>query len=302
MKRWDTQGLTVFLAIAEAGSLRGAARVLGLGPPAVSHQLKQLERRLGVDLFTRTTRRVEPTEAGRVLLARAAPALAELDEALEAARTKGQGRTGRLRITLPWSAYQAIFAPLLPGFMAAYPDIRLDLSIDDALVDIVEEGFHAGVRLGGLLSPDMVAIPLTPPLKGAYSATPDYLAAHGRPRAPSDLRHHACIRYRNIGSNRLADWTFLADGRVTPIHTEAHLTLDSFQAVVQAIERGLGIGWSLRPVVEEAYALGRLEPVLEEWTPGRPPFYLYYPRRTNRLTLLGVFVDFLRSGLRDERT
>jgi DNA-binding transcriptional LysR family regulator len=296
MKIRDTQGLNVFLAIAEAGSLRGAARILGLGPPAVSHQLKQLERHLGVDLFTRTTRRVEPTEAGRTLLARAAPALAELDDALEAARTEGNGRTGRLRISLPWSAYQTIFAPLLPRFMAAYPDIRLDLSIDDALVDIVGGGFHAGVRLGGLLSPDMVAIPLTPPLKGAYSAAPAYLAAHDRPESPADLCHHTCIRYRNIGSNRLADWTFLEAGEITTVHTEAHLTLDSFQAVVQAMEQGLGIGWSLRSVVEEAYAQGRLEPVLEDWTPGRPPFYLYYPRRTNRLTLLGVFVDFLRSG------
>jgi len=294
MRRTSLAGLEIFLAIARAGSIRGGAAALGLGAPAVSHQLKKLEEAIGVTLFSRTTRSLELTEAGRTLLEGAEPAFGELAAALEAARGTGRARKGALRITLPWSAYRIVLAPHLAEFQAAYPDIRLELSFDEALVDIVAGGFHAGIRLGDRLSPGMIATRLTPPLKGAYSASPAYLDAHGRPAHPRDLLSHRAIRYRFISTNRIADWPFVEDGREFAVDPPAALVFDSFQAVVQAAIAGHGIGWSLRAVVAEELAAGRLETVLGAYTPEHPPFFLYYTEQNRRLELLRVLIDFLR--------
>ncbi|MBZ8133982.1 LysR family transcriptional regulator [Afifella sp. IM 167] len=293
MRRTSLAGLEVFLAIAREGSLRGAAASLGLGAPAVSHQLKTLEAQIGVTLFDRTTRSLELTAAGRTLLEGAEPAFAGLVAALEEARGAGSTRKGALRITLPWSAYRIVLAPHLADFRAAYPEIRLELSFNEALVDIVAGGFHAGMRLGDRLSPGMIATRLTPPLKGAYSASPGYLSQHGRPRHPRDLLAHWAIRYRFISTNRLADWQFVEGDREFAVDPPAALVFDSFQAVVQAALAGHGIGWSLRPVVAEELAAGRLETVLDAYTPEHPPFFLYYTEQNRRLELLRVLIDFL---------
>lgn len=163
MARAPISGIEVFLAIVREGSLRAAARSLGVGAPAVSHQLKALERKIGVDLLVRTTRSIELTDAGRALLARAAPAFKEIADAIEGTREIGKSTSGTLRLTLPRSAYKMIIAPVLADFQAQYPDVCLDLSIDEGLVDIVKEGFHAGFRLGDRLTADMVAVRLTGP-------------------------------------------------------------------------------------------------------------------------------------------
>ncbi|SME91708.1 transcriptional regulator, LysR family [Tistlia consotensis] len=296
MRRLPISGLEVFLAIAREGSLRGAATALGLGAPAVSHQLKRFEQELGVDLFARTTRSVELTEAGRVLLKGADPAFGELADAVEAARGAGRSRTGTLRLTLPWSAYRVAIEPMLGAFRAAHPDVRLELSFDEALVDVVREGFHAGIRLGDRLTPGMVAVRITAPMKAAYSAAPAYLERAGRPRHPRDLLGHSCIRYRFISTRRIADWQFREDGRLFSVDPPAGLVFDSFQSVVQAAGGGHGIGWSLRAVVESELAAGRLESVLDAFTIGHPPFFLYYPEQNRRLELLRLFVAFLAGG------
>src|SRR5690348_5199388 len=184
MPRLPLSDLEVFLAIAEAGSLRAAATALGVQPPAVSSRLKGFENRIGVSLFARTTRSVRLTEAGRALLRRARPALGDLRDALEEARGIGSARKGTLRLTLPYRAYQLVIAPKLAAFQQAYPEIELELSFSEGLVDIVGQGFHAGMRLGDYLEADMVAVRLTPGLKGAYVAAPAYLANHGRPAEP----------------------------------------------------------------------------------------------------------------------
>ena len=161
MSRAPISGIEVFLAIVREGSLRAAARSLGVGAPAVSHQLKAFERKIGVDLLVRTTRSIELTDAGRTLLAGAAPAFKEMIDAIEGTRVIGNSNTGTLRLTLPRSAYKMIIAPVLADFQARYPDVCLDLSINEGLVDIVKEGFHAGFRLGDRLTTDMVAVRLT---------------------------------------------------------------------------------------------------------------------------------------------
>jgi len=292
MSRLPIAGLDVFMAIVREGTLRGAARSLGLGAPAVSSQLKNLETSLGVSLFVRTTRSIELTDAGRALLGGADPAFALLRQAVEEARSAGRATTGRLRITLPWSAYKIAIAPRLGAFQQAYPDIELEFSFNEALVDVVRERFHAGIRLGDRLTPDMVAVALTDPLPGAYSAAPDYWAEMGRPKHPRDLLRHRCIRYRFITTDQIADWQFQEDGTTFSVVPPAALVFDSFQAVVQAALDGRGVGWSLRAVVADHLAAGRLETALDGFVIRHPPFYLYYPEQNRRLELLRLFIDF----------
>lgn len=294
MKRTPISGLEVFLSIARHGSLRSAAQAMGLGSPAVSQQLKAFERQIGVDLFTRTTRSVELTEAGSALLSRAGPAFSDIRDAIEEARGVGQAKIGNLRLTLPWSAYKIVFEPVLGEFRAAYPEIQLEFSFDEALVDVVQNGFHAGVRLGNRLTPGMIASQLTSGLREAYSAAPSYLSTHGRPTHPQDLIAHQCIRYRFVSAQRIADWNFHESGDDFTVDPPAGLVFDGFQAVVQAARAGHGIGWSLRAVIERELVDGALETVLEAFTKEQPPFFLYYPEQNRRLELLRVLVEFLK--------
>lgn len=286
-------GLEVFLAIAKEKSFSAAARSLGVGVPAVSHRLKAFEQEIGVELISRTTRSLDLTRAGQILLAGAGPALEEVRTTIESARRAGQATSGRLRLTIPWSAYKVIIAPALADFQAAYPDVQLDMSFDEGLVDIVREGFHAGFRLGDRLAEGMVATRLTPPLVAAYSAAPAYLAQFGRPEHPNDLLAHKCLRYRFVSANRLADWQFDIDGQEVSLSPPTRLVFDNFRSVVEAALQGHGIGWSLRAVIEDALSEGRLECVLERYCRTHPPFYIFYPEQHRRLELLRLFIDFL---------
>ena len=293
MARAPIGGIEVFLAVVREGSLRAAARSLGIGAPAVSHQLKALEGRIGVDLLVRTTRSLELTEAGRTLLAGAGPAFRQISDAIEGTRAIGRSTSGTLRLTLPRSAYKMFIAPALADFQALYPEVCLDLSINEGLVDIVREGFHAGFRLGDRLTADMVALQLTGPLTPCFSAAPSYLAAEGRPRHPRDLLQHKCVRYRFVTSKRIWDWQFLEDGQVKTVDPPTRLVFDSMQSVMQAVRDGKGIGWSLRTVIEDDLEAGALESVLDPYVVKLPPYYLYYPEQNRRLELLRLFIDFL---------
>ena len=293
-------GIEVFLAIVREGSLRAAARALGIGAPAVSHRLKALERRIGVDLLVRTTRSLELTDAGRTLLAGAAPAFKQIGDAIEDARGIGQSATGTLRLTLPRSAYIMIVAPVLAEFQARYPEVCLDLSINEGLVDIVKEGFHAGIRLGDRLAQGMTAVRLTGPLVPCYAAAPSYLAARGRPGHPRDLLSHKCIRYKRVTARRIWDWQFVDDGQVKSLDPPARLVFDSMHSVMQAAREGHGIAWLLRSMIEDDLRAGTLEALLEAYVVNLPPYYLYYPEQNRRLELLRLFIDFL-TAKRDDR-
>ncbi len=280
MLRTPISGIEVFLAIVREGSLRAAAKALGVGAPAVSHQLKALERKIGVDLLVRTTRSMELTDAGRTLLQGAAPAFKEITDAIEGTRAIGRSTTGTLRLTLPRSAYKMLIAPMLADFQACYPDVCLELSINEGLIDIVKEGFHAGFRLGDRLTTDMVAVRLTGPLTPCYSAAPAYLAAFGRPQHPRDLLHHRSVRYKFVSARRVQDWQFLEDGQVKIVDPPTRLVFDSMQSVMLAVRDGHGIGWSLRPVIEDDLHAGALETLLDPYVVMLPPYYLYYRSRT----------------------
>jgi len=289
-------GLEVFLAVAEHGTLRRAAAALGVRPPAVSYRLKALEGRVGTALFVRTTRSVQLTDAGRSLLARAKPALAELREALEDARNSGGASKGTIRISLPYVAYDLTVGRRLAGFQGRYPDIVLELSFDEAFVDIVSGGFHAGVRLGDHIRDDMVAVRLCAPFRETVFASPAYLALHGRPERPKDLLRHNCIRYRYIASGRIAEWQFLGEEGVATVDVVGNLVVNSTNALLNAARAGLGIGWLFRPSVEEDLREGRLVSVLDAYAVERPGYFLYFPKAIARLPALRAFVDFMHTG------
>lgn len=294
MQRLPFPGIEVFLAIARRGSLRAAAKELGLQPPAVSYQLKVLEEQIGVQLFTRTTRSTELTDAGRALLMRANPAITELQNALEEARYLGRSRKGAVRLTLPHISFEMGIEKRLVQFRELYPMIDIELSFNDAFVDIMKSGFHAGVRLGDHIHEDMIAVRLTPPMREAFFSSPKYFDRVGRPKTPKDLLQHTCIRYRYISSEQIAKWQFKGKNGVTTVETAGNLTVNNTNAVLSLARQGVGIGWLFDTAVEKDVGAGNLETVLDKYTLERPGFFLYYPRPNTKIEAFRIFVDFMK--------
>lgn len=295
MERTPVYGIEVFLTIVQEGSLTAAAKALGVGAPAVSLQLKALEEKMGVDLLFRTTRSIELTDAGRILFDSAAPAYRDMTYAVRKTRELAKSATGTLRLSLSRGAYVTAVEPVLDRFLTENPGITLDLSWNEGLVDIIKDGFHAGIRLGDILSSGMVAVRLTPSLTSAFSASPAYLDTYGRPTHPRDFLQHRCIRYRYATANKVADWVFLEDGQEKIIDPPKRLVFDHVMGVIQAARDGLGIGWSLRATMEDYLASGNLETVLDPYARTMPPFYLYYPEQNKRVECLRLFIDCLVS-------
>lgn len=279
MDRATIHGIDVFLAIVREGSMRAAAEKLGVGAPAVTLQLKSLEQRLGVDLLVRTTRSLELTEAGQVLFDSASPAIRDLGSAIERALQAAKTSVRVLRLSLSRGAYLVAIAPILPRFLAEHPDVSVDISWNEELVDIQRKGFHAGIRLGDVLSADMAAIRASHEVPSAFFASPSYLKAHGTPQEPRDLLDLACIRHRQPTSGQLREWWVSERGQPKRIDPPARLVFDSAAGVIQAAREGLGIGWSMRATMQDHIETGELELVLEGYETELPPFYLYFPEQ-----------------------
>jgi len=295
MDRSDLAALQTFVTIAEKGSLRAAAQALGVNPPAVSHQLKSFEDRLGTPLFFRSTRSVTLTDAGRALYEGSGHLLGAIGEVLDAVRDTSAARSGRLRITMPYRAWQVIVAPKIGAFQEACPDIELDLTIDEALTDIVGHGLHGGIRLGDHLQDDMIAVPLSRSEEAAYVAAPDYLERHGVPERPEELLRHVCIRHRQVSSGRVSPWRFRGPEDDVSVEAPGTLIVNDLRTVVDAAVRGLGIGWSLKRGVQAEIDRGMLVQVLAGFTPPRPGFYLYFPKALQQFGLLRAFVEHFRA-------
>ncbi|MFC3612281.1 LysR family transcriptional regulator [Lutimaribacter marinistellae] len=285
--------LEVFAAIARHGSLRAAADALGLKPSTVSHQLKSLEDHLDTALFIRTTRSISLTEAGRALIRGAGPAFDQLAEAVESARTTGHAARGTLRLAMPEFVYHLFVAPALTGFCAKYPEIELELSLTDALSDILGEELHAGFRLGDRIAQDMVAVRLTPPLALAVAASPDYLAKHGAPHTPRDLLQHNCIRYRFQSSGRIAPWVFEAAGDPFTVDVQGGLVTNTIPASIDLAKRGLGKIYTFRYCISDELFNGTLVSVLEEHLGTTPGIFLYFPREYRSMMALKLFREHL---------
>lgn len=286
--------LKAFVAVVERASFARAADHLGMSPSALSQTIRQIESRLGVRLLNRTTRSVSPTEPGRRLHERIAPMLRDMDEAVAQAVSTSARAAGTLRINTLSMAAKKVIAPRLGRFAKANPDVVLDIVIDDGLSDIAAEGFDAGIRVGGRLQKDMVAVRLTPDVELLAVASPEYLAARGEPKTPDDLRAHACINWRFPGSGKISGWPFRKKAKDVEFFGEGTVIANHQDIIVPAALQGLGIVYAYNDDgIAEAVSNGRLKRVLADWSPTVPGLYLYYSSRRHVLPALRAFIDCL---------
>lgn len=295
MRRDSLDDFQTFIAVAEAGSFTKAAAELGVSQSAVSYSVRMLEQRLGVRLISRTTRSLSLTDAGERLLHSLAPAFAQINNEIEALTTS-QGRpTGRVRITVSRQAAQALIWPMLPAFLAQYPEIEVELSLDEGLADIVAGRFDAGIRLGERLEKDMIGVRIGPELRMALVGSPAYFATRPIPRTPRDLSGHLGVNYRQRTSGGLYAWEFERDGEKLEVRMDGPVTLNDGEMLLTAAIEGLGLAFMIedRNVLEHV-AAGRLVRVLEEWCEPFPGYHLYYPSRRQATAAFSLFVDALR--------
>lgn len=293
MMRAGLSELTAFVAIAEQRSFRAAARVLGVSPSALSHSMRGLEARLGVRLFNRTTRSVALTEAGEQLLLRAGPAIADLEDAVNEVASARNRPSGSIRISASESAARSIVREVLPDFLAAYPDIHVEFVVDTRLVDIVADGFDAGIRVLQDVPRDMIAVRFGPDMRFAAVASPDYLSRHPAPKAPHDLAQHRCIRFR-FESGALYRWDLEHRGKTASIDVDGPMTLGNLNLMVEAALAGIGIAWVTEHLVAAHLASGELVHLLPEWSPSFPGLCLYYPANRHPPTALRLFAQAVR--------
>ena len=294
MRGSDFAELRAFAAVVERASFARAADHLGFSPSALSQTIRQLETRLGVRLLNRTTRSVAPTPAGARLYERIVRMIQELDAAVAEA-VEATGRTaGTLRINTLSMAADKLIAPRLGRFHRAYPQVVLDIVIDDGLSDIVAGRFDAGIRVGERLEKDMIAVRLTRDVEMTAVASPDYLTHHGEPKTPADLHSHVCINWRFPGSGAIYRWGFEKKGKKLEIAVEGALISNHQEIVVEGALQGLGILYAYDDErIDDLIARGQLKRVLAEWSLTLPGLFLYYSNRRLPQPALRAFIDCL---------
>jgi DNA-binding transcriptional LysR family regulator len=292
----DYNQLRAFVVVSELLSFSRAAEVLGVSPSALSQMVRSFEERVGVRLLNRTTRSVALTEAGENLFRRVRPAVSELGEAVSLIRRYREHPAGALRIHAFRSAAVTYIEPILPTFTQSYPDVVLDITLDDEVVDIVSGGFDAAIRIGEVIERDMVAVRLGPDLRQVAVASPAYLAAHGRPEHPGDLVHHRCIRWRWPGHAMPYAWEFCDNGRWFSVMVDGPLIVDDKAMMTRAALGGIGIGFVVEQTVANDISAGRLIPLLEQWSAHFPGLFLCYPQQRQMAPALRVFIDTLKEA------
>jgi len=293
----EINDLAAFVAVARAGGFHDAARLSGVSASGLSVAVRRLETRLGVRLLNRTTRSVAPTEAGSRLIERLAPALAEMEAALDVLNGFRDRPAGTLKLNVPASVASIVLPPILAGFLKAYPDIRVEVIVEDSFVDVLSAGCDAGIRYDERLEQDMIAIPIGPRVQRfATAAAPSYLDAHGRPEHPRQLLSHACLRGQ-FASGTIPIWEFEREGEVIHIDPSGPLLVRLGAAVNLAVEMavaGLGIIHLFEGMLRPHLDSGALEPILEPWWQNFSGPFLYYPGRQHLPAPLRAFVDFVK--------
>jgi len=295
MRSSDISELIAFAAVAEQKSFRRAADKLGLTPSTLSHALRALEARLGLRLLNRTTRSVALTDAGAALLAQIAPALQQIAGAVEGLHALSPEARGTVKVNTPRLVGGMVFGQRLGEFARAYPGVVLDIAVNDNFVDIVGEGFDAGIRLGESIAQDMVAVRVTPDLRVIVVGAPSYLAAHPAAiETPADLRAHACIGYRMGASRTLCDWDLENGSARFSLAPKGALAVDGYELLLDAALAGAGLAYIVESSARAAIADGRLVQLLPAWSAPLPGFYLYYPSGRHMSSALRAVIDFFR--------
>ncbi|MDB6141204.1 MAG: LysR family transcriptional regulator [Pseudomonas sp.] len=295
MRQDPLDGLVTFVCVAEHSSFSAAAIRLGVSPSAVSQVIRNLERRLGIALFHRTTRSVNLTEAGVGFLAKVQPAVEVLTAAASEVGDSVGPPSGLLRLNVPRAAYMTVLQPILAQFLDAHPDIDLEISLENAFVDIVRLGFDAGIRFGEFVEGDMVAVKVGPPLKMRVIASPAYLKQHGTPTHPNELLKHNCICFRSSGGV-IERWDLVNGQERLQLPVRGRMIVNESAALVQSALDGLGIGYMISGHIDALIEGGQLVSLFEDWCPALPGFTLYYPDRRRVPRKLRALIDFLRGS------
>jgi DNA-binding transcriptional LysR family regulator len=283
--------LQAFLTVARLRSFTSAARELGVTRSAVSQAVQQLEEQLRVVLLTRTTRSVSVTDAGRRLMESAGPALGQIVGALGEVSAKPGEVVGHLRLSVPRAAVPFVIDPVLPTFRARHPRVEVEVAISERLVDIVAEGYDAGVRHSEAIERDMVQVKLTDPLRFVVVGTPDYLARHGTPQRPEDLMRHECITFRSQTTGALYAWELERGRRNWRVPVRGGVVTNDGELSLSMAAKGLGLAYAFEPMVTEQLRTGRLRRVLEPYAATVPGFFIYFPSRAQRSAPLRLFVE-----------
>ena len=294
----DLNDLSAFVAVARAGGFRDGARLSGVSASSLSEAVRRLETKLGVRLLNRTTRSIAPTEAGTRLLERLTPALGEIEAAMDVVNAFRDRPTGTLRLNVPASAALLVLPSIITPFLKEYPDIRLEVIVEDGFVDLLASGCDAGIRYEERLEQDMIAVPIGPRVQRfATAASRDYLDKHGRPKHPRDLLAHACLRGQ-FSSGAMSTWEFERDGEVIRVDPSGPLVVRlgaGVELAVQAAVDGLGIIHLFEEWLRLRIESGALEPVLTPWWQSFSGPFLYYPGRRHLPAPLRAFVDFIKT-------
>lgn len=285
--------LNIFVTIVRRQSMKQAANELGVTTSALSHRLRKLEADLGVRLLNRTNRSLTPTEAGAALAAQLETGLRTINDALEALTNQRDFPMGRIRLNALRDAARFILAPVLPKYTATYPDMYLDITVDDHMVDIVAEGFDAGIRYGDRVPQDMIGVALSGPMQWVVVGSPALIARVGRPQVPDDLLRLPCIETR-LGDNSRYAWELGNGGALQRIDVKGPLCANETEQALEAARGGIGFAYCLEALVRHDIEAGRLEIVLPEWASEGPPFTIYYPSRRQLPVGLRRLIDLIR--------
>jgi DNA-binding transcriptional LysR family regulator len=294
MIRENINDLFAFVAIAKEQSFTRAAGKLGISQSALSHNIRDLEERLGVRLLTRTTRSVAPTPAGERLLCTLGPAFDGVEAELSALSEFRDKPAGTIRLTTAEHAVDSILMPALTRLMPDYPDIKLEVTVDYGLTDIVAGRYDAGIRLGEQVAKDMIAVRIGPDMRMMVVGTPAYFARRPEPQTPQDLTAHDCINLRFATSGGLYAWEFEKDGRELKVRVEGPLVFNGVTQILNAALAGLGLAFLPEDLVQTHIAEGRLIQALDDWCPYFPGYHLYYPSRRQPTSAFALLVDTLR--------
>jgi DNA-binding transcriptional LysR family regulator len=290
--RNDLSELAAFATVAEERSFTRAAARLGTSQSALSHSMRGLEKRLGLQLLARTTRSVSPTTAGTALLQDLAPALERIERSLAEARKQRESPAGRIRLIIPRTATYMVLLPKLAQFARAYPEIVLEVTSSNDPVDLVAGEYDAGVQIGEFIQRDMIAVRVSKDMRLAVVGSQEYFKSHNIPRTPRDLKDHACIGFRF--SRGIYRWEFEKGRRAVTVNPQGPATFDDPNLVIQAVLNAVGIGTALEESLAEMIADGRLVQVLRDWCPTFPGYFLYYPSRRNQPAALAALINTLR--------
>ncbi|MEJ8324311.1 LysR family transcriptional regulator [Kosakonia sacchari] len=286
--------LFYLIVVARERSFTRAAAKLGVSQSALSHAIRGLEERLQIRLLTRTTRSVAPTDAGEALINSIGPRFKEIEEELIALTDMRDRVAGNIRITLGEHALHSTVWPAIKPFLDAYPDVKVELTIDNTLTDIVSERYDAGIRLGEQVARDMVAVRIGPDWRMVVVGSPGYFSRHGKPQTPHDLQQHNCINMRLPTLGGLYAWEFSRDGQPMRVRVEGQLTFNNLASRIEAATSGMGLALVPEDCVAQAVNEGKLATVLDDWCEPFPGYYLYYPSRKQHTAAFTLLIDALR--------